>query len=192
MERRQRLYLLRHGETEWSKARKHTGRTDIPLTDRGREDARRLERALVDLDLSLVLTSPLQRAAETCRLAGFADRAQSEPDLMEWDYGEYEGLTTPEIRRSVAGWNVFTHGCPGGEQPEEVARRADRVIARVREVEGDAALFGHGHLLRVVGARWLTFPPVEGRRFVLQTGTISVVGYEHDMPAILRWNAPVD
>ena len=188
---RPRVYLLRHGETEWSRSGQHTGRTDLPLTDHGRESARRLRPALADKPLALVLCSPLRRARQTCELAGLLDRAAFDDDLMEWDYGRYEGLTTPQIQQQVAGWNVFKDGAPGGESPDRVAARCDRVIGRIEGADGDVAVFAHGHLLRVLTARWLGEPALFGRHLLLDTGTICVLDHYHQTTRAIRvWNAP--
>lgn len=186
---RHRIVLARHGETEWSKAWKHTSYTDIPLTETGRERAKSLVDEMAAFDFALVLSSPLVRALETCKIAGLGDRAELEPDLVEWNYGAYEGITTAEIRKTVPGWTVFSHPSPGGETAEQVAERCDRVIARARAAGGDVALFAHGHVLRVLTARWLEMDPRMGRHFVLSTGTISVLGWERDTPALQLWNA---
>jgi len=185
------MVLVRHGETEWTLSGQHTGRTDIPLTERGRKQARLLEPLLSTADFALVLSSPLQRARETCELAGLGPRMEIEPDLMEWDYGEYEGRTSKEIKRSAPNWMVFTDGCPGGETPEQVGARVDRLIHRIRPVAGRVALFAHGHLLRVFVARWIGFPPSAGQHFLLDTSTVGVLGYYQGVPAVKRWNAPV-
>ena len=186
-----KLYLIRHGETEWSRDGKHTGVTDVSLTDHGRQTARSLQPVLAREQLVLVLTSPLQRARETCELAGLAKLSRVEPDLMEWNYGEYEGLTTKNIQSARPGWSVFHHGCPGGESPEQVAARADRVLAKVRATVGNVALFAHGHILRVIAARWVNQPPSFGEHLLLDTGTLSVLGYYYDTPALKTWNAPL-
>jgi probable phosphoglycerate mutase len=185
------VVLVRHGETEWTLSGQHTGRTDIPLTERGRQEARLLEPLLSTANFALVLSSPLQRARETCELAGLGARMEIDPDLMEWDYGEYEGLTSKQIRRTAPNWMVFNDGCPGGETPEQVGARVDRLIDRIRRVEGRVALFAHGHLLRVVAARWIGFPPSAGQNFLLDTSTVSLLGYYQGVPAVKRWNAPV-
>ena len=185
----QRAILIRHGETEWSLSGQHTGVTDIPLTENGRSHARRLAPLLSDATFSLVLTSPMQRARETCALVGLGDRATIDDDLMEWRYGEYEGLTTKEIREKHPGWSIFADGCPGGESPEQIAARVDRVMARVRSVQGDVPLIAHGHLFRVFAARWLGLPPAAGSHFLLDTATVSVLSYYHGVPAVRRWNA---
>ena len=185
------VVLVRHGETEWSLSGQHTGRTDIPLTERGRQQARLLEPLLSTANFALVLSSPLRRARETCELAGLGPRMQLEPDLMEWNYGEYEGLTSKQIKRTAPNWMVFTDGCPGGETPEQVGARVDRLIDRIRPVAGRVALFAHGHLLRVFVARWIGFPPSAGQHFLLDTSTVGVLGYYQGVPAVKRWNAPV-
>jgi broad specificity phosphatase PhoE len=185
----QEIVLIRHGATEWSVAGRHTGRTDLPLTDTGRDQAGLISEQLHGRTFELVMTSPLQRAAETCRLAGMSDGARIEANLREWDYGEYEGRTTKDIRTEVADWSVWTHGTPNGERADDVGRRADKVLEIVRAAQGDVALFSHGHFLRVLAARWCGFAPIEGRRFRLDTGTISVLGYERETPVIGLWNA---
>jgi broad specificity phosphatase PhoE len=184
------VYLARHGETAWTITRQHTGRTDIPLTDRGERNARSLGERLRGLTFARVFVSPLQRARRTAELAGFAGSAEVDPDLMEWDYGECEGLTTAEIRRIRPGWDLFRDGCPGGESVEAVGARADRLIARLRPIEGRTILFGHSHFFRVLTARWLGLPPGDGRYFLLGTASLSILGYEHsiDEPVIRLWN----
>ena len=179
---------MRHGETEWSRSGRHTGRTDIPLTDEGRRRAGALQPALQSWAFALVLSSPLQRAMDTCRLAGFGDQAKARDDLMEWDYGSYEGLTTPQIQADRPDWSLWRDGCPGGETAQSVGRRVDRIIDEVRRTQGDVLLFAHGHVLRVLAARWLEQPAEEGRRYALDTATLSVLGYEHDDAVIRRWN----
>jgi broad specificity phosphatase PhoE len=185
------IVLARHGETEWSRDLKHTGRTDIPLTDRGRAEAEHLGRALAGRSFARVLSSPLQRAVETCRLAGLGDQVELTDDLLEWDYGEYEGITTAEIRRERPDWYLWRDGCPGGETAADVGRRVDRAIAELRGLEGDAVLFAHGHVLRVLTARWLRLGPECGALFKLDTGTLSTLGFERETPVITRWNSPV-
>jgi probable phosphoglycerate mutase len=184
------VYLARHGETEWTVTRQHTGRTDLPLTKRGEENARGLRKRLHGLAFDRVFASPLQRARRTCELAGFGDRAASFADLTEWDYGSYEGQRTDEIRRQRPGWHLFRDGCPGGESVSDIGLRADRVIACLRSLTGHVLLFGHGHFFRLLGARWLGLPPVQASHFVLGTAALSILGYEHglDEPAILLWN----
>jgi probable phosphoglycerate mutase len=180
---------VRHGETEWSLSGRHTGRTDLPLTDHGREQARTLAGPLGDRRFALVLCSPLLRARETCELAGLGGAAELCDDLREWDYGDYEGLTTPEIRERNPDWVLWRDGCPGGETPVQVGERADRVIKHLRGAGGDAIAFAHGHILRVVTARWIEMEPAAGARFALQAGALSVLGFEHDTEVIARWNA---
>jgi broad specificity phosphatase PhoE len=187
----QQVYLVRHGETEWSLSGQHTGMTDIPLTENGRRTATRLARAVRTESFSLVLASPLLRARVTCELAGLGEYAESDRDLMEWDYGEYEGLTPTQIEAKAPGWILFTDGCPGGESPEEVGVRVDRVIARVRAAQGHVALFAHGHVFRVLAARWLGLPVAAGSHFLLGTATTSILTYYRGIPAIKEWNAPV-
>lgn len=187
----QKVYLLRHGETEWSRSGKHTSVTDIPLTENGRMAARRLQSVLSKEVFPLVLTSPLQRARETGELAGLGERAMLEPDLMEWNYGEYEGLTTKQIQRLRPSWSLFRDGCPGGETPEEVSARADRVIAKVRQARANVALFGHGHIFRVLAARWIELSVNYGERLLLDTATLNVLGYYYGSAAIKIWNAPI-
>jgi broad specificity phosphatase PhoE len=183
--------LVRHGETEWSAAGKHTGRTDIPLTPEGERKAARVGQRLAGRTFDRVFTSPLQRAARTCALAGFGDRAVVDPDLLEWDYGAYEGRTSRDIQAERPGWLIFRDGCPNGEQAADVGARVDRVIARLRAVEDRAIVFSSAHVLRVVAARWVGFPPSEGRLFALDTASVSVLGYEHDSmaePVVTLWN----
>jgi probable phosphoglycerate mutase len=183
------LWLVRHGATDWSESGRHTGRTDIPLQAEGEASAQALASALAGHVFGLVLTSPLQRARHTAELAGFPDAAP-DGDLREWDYGDYEGVTTPSIRESVPGWTVWTHPCPGGESADQVADRLDRVVKRVRSVDGDALVFGHGHSLRALTARWLGEPVAAGRFYRLDTATVSQLGYERDQPVIQAWNVP--
>ena len=185
---RHQVWVLRHGATEWSVNGRHTGRTDLPLTDEGRAEATALAPLLGGRRFALVLVSPLERARETCRLAGYAEVAVVDDDLLEWDYGRYEGVTSSEIRETVPGWTVFTGDCPDGETIAQVAARADRVIARALAADGDVALFAHGHILRVLTARWCQLDAVEGRRFPLETATLNILGWEHEYPVIRRWN----
>jgi broad specificity phosphatase PhoE len=189
---RPQAWLVRHGETAWSKAGQHTGLTDVPLTDTGRAQAKLLRRKLGRRKFALVLSSPMSRALETARLAGFGDRVEIDPDLHEWNYGPYEGLTTAEIRKEVPGWSVWTHPIPGGETADEVAARVDRAIARVRSAPGDVALFAHGHILRVLAARWLGLSVTDGRLFALTTATVSILGWERETAVVERWNEPVE
>jgi probable phosphoglycerate mutase len=185
------VHCIRHGETEWSLNGRHTGVTDIPLTANGRRLAARLRPKLATQSFALVLVSPLGRARETCALAGLGEAAVIDPDLVEWNYGDYEGLTPAQIHAERPGWLVFRDGCPGGETPDQVAARVDRVIARARATDGDVALFAHGHVLRVLGARWIGLPPLEGQRFLLDTGTLCVLGRYRDAGAIRVWNGPL-
>ena len=185
------VWLIRHGETEWSRLGRHTGLTDLPLTGAGRQAARSLAPVLARESFALVLTSPLQRARETCELAGLGNRARVDRDLVEWNYGEYEGLTSAEVRGRSPGWLLFTDGAPGGERPEDVSRRVDRVISQARVAPGDVAIFAHGHLLRSLAARWLGWPIAAGQHFLLDTGTVNVLSVYREAPAIRRWNAPV-
>ena len=185
------IVLVRHGETEWSRSGRHTGRTDVPLTELGREQARAVGEALRGRHFALVLTSPLGRALETCRLAGFGDRAEQRDDLMEWDYGAYEGRTTVDIREEHPGWTLWRDGVPEGESIDEVAARVDRVVTKLRSLDGDTLLFAHGHVLRVLTACWLELDAEAGRFFALDPGTISTLGYEREKPVIRLWNQPV-
>lgn len=187
----QQAYVIRHGETEWSLNGRHTGITDIPLTANGRRVAKIFAPLTAKINFALVLTSPLERARTTCELAGLGGQAEIDRDLMEWNYGEYEGLTTEKIHTESPGWTVFNDGCPGGESPEQVGARADRVIAKVRAKEGQIALFAHGHVLRVLAARWLGLPAQAGCHFMLDTATLSILGYYRGIPAVNRWNAPL-
>jgi len=183
--------VVRHGETAWTVTGQHTGRTDIPLSPRGEEQARKLGAQLGGMRFSDVFTSPLQRARRTCELAGFGSTAIVDADLAEWDYGDYEGRRTSEIRAERATWGLFEDGCPNGESAADVAARADRVIDRLRRRSGHVLLFGHRDMLRVFAARWLRFPAVEGRRFYLDVGSLSLLGYDHTTsePVIRLWNA---
>ncbi|MGH7796561.1 MAG: histidine phosphatase family protein [Candidatus Binatia bacterium] len=185
----QQVYLIRHGETEWSLSGQHTGITDIQLTENGRKVAKLLEPVLAKESFALVLTSPLERARKTCELAGLGACAEIDRDLMEWNYGEYEGLTTKQIHAKAPGWMLFRDGCPGGEDPEQVGARADRVIARVRAVDGHVALFAHGHIFRAFAARWLGLPATAGCHFLLDTATLNILSYYRGIPAVKRWNA---
>jgi broad specificity phosphatase PhoE len=181
------LWVVRHGETEWSRSGQHTSTTEVPLTEAGEAAARVIGERLAGTDFDLVLTSPRDRARRTAELAGFPD-AHIEDDLAEWAYGDYEGVTTPQIRERVPGWTVWTHPCPGGESAEEVGRRLDRVVAKARAHGGRVLVFGHGHASRVLAARWLDQPVEEGRLFRLDTATLSVLGYEREHPVVARWN----
>ena len=182
------ILLARHGETEWSVSGQHTGKTDIPLTDEGRRQAELLGRRLREREFAAVLSSPLQRALETCRLSGFGDRCETRNELLEWDYGEYEGATTLHIRETVPGWTVWTHPVPGGETAAEVGARVDRVVEELTALEGDAVIFAHGHLLRVLGARWIGLAPEGGALLALSTGTLSVLGWERERRVVRVWN----
>jgi len=185
------IYLARHGETEWSLTGRHTGLSDLPLTEAGERNALRLRERLSGLKVNSVLTSPLQRARRTCELAGFGSKATLVPDLVEWDYGEYEGRTSVEIHRESPDWQLFRDGCPGGESPQQVAARADRVVNLVRTVAGNVILFSSGHFLRMLAARWCQVEPIANARpFMLDTASLSALGYEHSLsqPVIRFWN----
>ena len=184
------VYLARHGETAWSLSGQHTGRTDLPLTGRGECNARRLGERLRGLEFARVFTSPLQRAKRTCELAGFGSRAEVDTDLVEWDYGEYEGLRTADIRAKRPDWEMFRDGFPGGESFDQIQARADRVIQRIRSIDGPALLFSSGHFLRVLAARWLGLQPQGARHFLLDAASLSALTYEHDpsQPVIGLWN----
>jgi broad specificity phosphatase PhoE len=185
-----KLWIVRHGETTWARLGKHTSRTDVPLTARGREDALAIGQALAGETFTLVLSSPKRRALDTARLAGFADVVETTRDLLEWDYGADEGRTSREIRDDRSGWTIWADGPRDGESAGEVAARVDRVIARVRRGQGDALAFAHGHILRALTARWLDLPVRDGRLFELGTATVSILGWEREQPVIERWNAP--
>jgi len=189
------LFLLRHGETEWSLSGAHTGRTDLPLTERGQQRAQAIGKYLNSRPFAAVLTSPMLRARETCRLAGYSDSAKIDENLREWDYGDYEGRSTPDIRKDRPGWNLWEDGVPNGETVEQVADRARRVINKAlfeaKNAGGDCALFAHGHILRILTACWLTLPPNAGRLFALDTATVSILGWERDTRAIRLWNRDV-
>jgi probable phosphoglycerate mutase len=186
---RPEVVLARHGETEWSRTLRHTGRTDVPLTEAGRAEARALASPLAGREFARVLVSPLSRAVETCELAGLGDRAERRDELLEVDYGAYEGLTTETIRETVAGWTLWTHGSKDGESPDDVGRRLDPLVAELKESEGDVAVFAHGHVLRILTARWLALPAADGRLFALSTGTLSALGWERETAVIRSWNA---
>jgi len=189
---RPRLWLVRHGETEWARLGRHTGHTDIPLTEAGRAQAEALRARLAGHPFGAVVSSPLSRALDTARLAGFADRVEIDADLREWDYGKEEGRTTIVIRAERPGWTIWRNGVRGGEAIEAVAARADRVIARARALEGDTLVFAHGHVGRILGARWIGLPPSAGARLALATATISILGWEREAPVISRWNDGTD
>jgi probable phosphoglycerate mutase len=190
MSRNPFVYLARHGETEWSRSGQHTSVTDLPLTAEGEKSARELGERLRALEVAKVLVSPLLRARQTCNLTGFGDAAEIEPDLVEWNYGQYEGRTTHDIRAERPDWQLFRDGCPGGESPAEVGARADRVVAKVRSIGDDVLLFSSGHISRVLAARWLGLDTSAGRFLLLGTATLSTLGYEHDLsePVIRLWN----
>ena len=183
------VVLVRHGETEWSRTGRHTGRTDLPLTENGERQARAVGEALRGREFALVVSSPLIRARETARLAGFEPELRD--DLAEWDYGEYDGLTTPQIREQVPDWTIWGYGAVGGESVEQLAARADRVVAELLAVDGDVLVFSHGHFLRVLTARWLELGAADGRLFALDSGTLSTLGFERDQRVIRSWNVPV-
>ena len=182
------ILIVRHGETEWSANGRHTSRTDLPLTEEGRRRASALRGELSSQRFSLILCSPLRRARETCELAGFGDVAEICEGLKEWDYGDYEGLTTPEIWVRDPNWSLWRDGCPGGEMPEQIGKRVDGVLDRMRDAHGEVLAFAHGHVLRVLTARWLQMPPAAGARFALSAGAISELGHERDTEVISRWN----
>jgi broad specificity phosphatase PhoE len=182
------IFTVRHGETEWSANGRHTSRTDLPLTEAGRARASSLAQRFAGMSFALVLCSPLRRARETCELAGLGAAAVVCDDLHEWDYGDYEGLTTPQIHERDPQWSLWRDGCPGGERPAEVGARADRVLARLRSADGDAIAFAHGHFLRVVGARWIQADAAAGGRLGLSAGAVNVLGYEHDNEVLEHWN----
>lgn len=184
------IYIVRHGETEWSLTGKHTGLTDLPLTAQGEQNARLLAARLRDIEFARVFTSPLLRASQTCQLAGFGKSPEVDGDLVEWDYGDYEGLTTVAIREARSDWQLFRDGCPGGESLAQVASRADRVVQRLRTIGADTLLFSSGHFLRVLGARWCGLSPQSARSLALSTASLSVLGYEHSLaePVIRLWN----
>jgi probable phosphoglycerate mutase len=182
------IVLARHGQTEWSLSGQHTSRTDLPLLEEGRRRAAEIGAELAGRPFAVVLCSPLLRARETCELAGFGDRAVITDDIKEWDYGEYEGLTTPQIRAERPDWNLWRDGCPGGEQPGDVSARTDRVLAGLRDQEGDAVLFAHGHILRVLAARWVALPVAGGARLALAAGAVCELGFERETEVISLWN----
>jgi broad specificity phosphatase PhoE len=185
------VYLIRHGETEWAKNGRHTGRSDIPLTDAGREQAGFLLPIFDDVKFARILSSPLQRALETAKLAGLSPSVELDEELLEWDYGDYEGLTTKQIRERVSDWSIWTHLCPNGETIGQVSQRADRVVARLRSISGNVAIFSHGHFLRILVSRWIGLPADHGSRFLLGTSTLSILGYENEVPVIKTWNGPL-
>ena len=183
------VFLVRHGETEWSLSGQHTSRTDLPLIDAGRERARALGGELAEHQFALVLSSPFRRALETAELAGFGDRIEVDEELREWDYGQYEGITTPQIREQNPDWDLWRDGCPDGESPEQIGARADHLLERITRVEGNVLLFAHGHILRVLAARWIALPVNGGARLALKAGAICVLGFERETQVIQKWNA---
>jgi broad specificity phosphatase PhoE len=187
---KQVVVLVRHGDTEWSRDGRHTGKTDIPLTDDGRRQAKALAPELSAWQFALVLTSPLQRARDTCKLAGYGEQAEVRTELQEWDYGRYDGLTSDQVAATNPDWSLWRDGGPGGEKAADVGRRVDRLIAEIRGIEGDVLIFAHGHVLRVLASRWLGEPPEGGRHYSLQTAALSILGQEHFDPVIRRWNQP--
>ena len=188
----ERILLVRHGETEWSASGQHTSRTDLPLVEAGREQARALAPALRGRTFARVLSSPLKRALETCELTGFGEVVELREELHEWDYGEYEGLTTPQIREQRPEWNLWQDGCPGGESPDQVSARADRLLSSLADVDGHVLVFAHGHILRVFSARWLEMAVTAGARLVLSAGSLCVLGHERETRALERWNETPD
>ncbi|MBV8279205.1 MAG: histidine phosphatase family protein [Verrucomicrobia bacterium] len=185
------VYLIRHGETEWARSGRHTGLTDIPLTDAGREQAGFLLPIFDDVKFTRILSSPLQRALETAKLAGLGSRVELDKELLEWAYGDYEGLTTRQIRDRVPDWTVWTHPCPNGETIDQISLRADRVVAKLRSIEGNVAIFSHGHFLRVLVCRWIGLSANHGSHYLLGTSTLSILGYESEVPVIKTWNGPL-
>jgi probable phosphoglycerate mutase len=185
-----RLFLVRHGATDWSESKKHTGRSDIPLNEQGARQARCLQTRMHGLVFAKVFTSPLIRASQTCEIAGFMEKSEEHSDLVEWNYGEYEGRTTVDIQRERPDWNLFRHGAPQGETPAQVEARANRFLESVREIEGDVVAFSSGHIIRVIAARWLKLPPLAASLFYSATASIGVLGYEHNRnePVVLLWN----
>lgn len=184
----QKVYLIRHGETEWSRDKKHTGLTDLPLTENGESEAEWLIKRLEGLSFKKVFVSPLQRALTTCKIAGFEEGSEVMEELLEWDYGKYEGMTSSEIHKIDPDWSIFTKGAPEGESVGDVGQRAHRAISRIREVGGDVALFSSGHFLRSLAMRWLGLPIQNGSQFSLSTASVSILGYEHGIAALLQWN----
>ena len=191
-ELKQKVVLIRHGETKWALEGRHTSFTDLPLTEKGREEAGLLQTVLNSWQFKQVFSSPLKRARETCELAGVADGVIVEPDLSEWNYGRFEGLTTDQIQTEMPDWDVFEQGCPEGDSPANVSERVDRVIQKIRAIDGDVAVFSHGHLSRVFATRWINLPVEDSHMFVLDTATLNVLGAYHDAPAIVIWNARIN
>lgn len=189
LEQKQRVFICRHGETEWSRSGQHTSTTDLPLTDKGEKQVEALAKRLEGIEFTKVFCSPLLRARQTCEIAGLMGEAVIDDDLFEWRYGDYEGIKTVDIRKTVPNWSVFTHGCPNGESVEDVKIRADNMIEKIQGIDGDVAIFSSGHFSRVLTARWLNLPVVAGRHFILNTGTLSILTFEREAPAIKMWNA---
>ncbi len=187
----QKVMLIRHGETKWALEGRHTSFTDLPLTENGKKEARLLKKPFTDYKFKQIFSSPLKRALETCKLAGVADEVIVDNDLTEWNYGRFEGLTTEQIEKEIPDWDLFEQGCPDGESPAEVGARVDRIIQKIRAIDGDVAVFSHGHLSRVFATRWINVPVKNGRMFVLNTATLNVLGAYHDDPAIVIWNAKI-
>ncbi|MEO6846971.1 MAG: histidine phosphatase family protein [Chthoniobacterales bacterium] len=185
------IYLIRHGATEWAMNGRHTGRSDIPLTPEGREEAKRFIPVFKEIKFDLVLSSPMQRARDTAALAGVGDQVKVSPDLQEWDYGDYEGITTPEIRKTVPSWTVFTHPCPNGETIEHISARADHVVERIAAVKGNVVLFSHGHFLRVLACRWTRLDAIYGQHLLLGTSTLSILAVDRDIRVLRTWNGPL-
>lgn len=186
-----KIYLARHGETRWSVSGQHTGTSDIPLTQQGEKNAKRLSKRLEGLAFKKVLSSPLQRAIKTGELAGFGDQLSIDPDLIEWNYGDYEGMTTVDIQKNNPNWFIFRDGCPHGESPQQIAERCDRMIKKLRAIDGNILIFAHAHILRMLTTRWLGLEPEQGRLYFLNTGSLSILGYEHNNysePVIRLWN----
>lgn len=185
------IYLIRHGATEWAMNGRHTGRSDIPLTEEGREAAKQFIPVFREVKFDVVLSSPMQRARDTCKLAGLGEQMQVDDDLLEWDYGDYEGITTPEIRKTVPGWTVFTHPCPNGETIGHISARAERVIERISPVKGNVVLFSHGHFLRVLACRWVREDAVFGQHLLLGTSTLSILAVDREIRVVRTWNGPL-
>ncbi len=183
-----KIYLIRHGETEWSRSKQHTGRSDIPLTEEGEHQAKTLQSKLSKIEFKKIFTSPLKRVLRTCQLAGYLERAEHSDDLLEWDYGDCEGLTTPQIQEKVPNWNLFKDGVQEGETIEQIAARADHILSIAAQIEGNVALFASGHISRVIGARWVEFEPEKAQFIALSTASVSILSYEHEWRVIQSWN----